>query len=264
MKVSVVVPTYERPQFLDRLLQSIQQQTYREFEVIVVDDCSDQKKTYRNLIEQYQTVFPSLTYLRNEKNSGAPYTRNRGISIAKGDLIALVDDDDEWLPEKLRKQVEVFEKSPDTLGLVYTWAKAMDNDKVFLEYTSEYAGCPLSELLLDCFIPSPSVMVSKKAIFDAALFDTTMPSCQDWDMWTRILAKGYTCDVVKSFETIYHKHQEETIGTSSLAAKGYELYYKKHLPLYKKYHKKMYLKMKARQLLKPLTRTVKRVIGAGN
>jgi len=262
MRVSVVIPTYNRPHFLDRLLQSVENQTFRDFEVIVVDDCSCQEKVYQKLIGQYQQIFPSLTYLRNETNSGAPYTRNRGISAAKGDFIALVDDDDEWLPQKLEKQVDRFENGTPELGLVYTWTKAMDQNKVCLEYTSNYEGCPLPELLLECFIPSPSVMVRKSAIIETGLFDTNMPSCQDWDMWTRILVKGFTCEVVKSFETIYHKHGDETIGSSPQAARGYELYYQKHLPLYKKYHKKKYIRMKTNQLLRPIKQTLKRLLGA--
>lgn len=261
MKVSVVIPTYNRPNFLERLLLSVKKQTYHDFEVIVVDDNSVQKQEYDRIISHYQLVFPSLTFIRNDKNSGAPYTRNRGIEAAGGSLIALVDDDDEWLPEKLEKQVDVFNEGGANLGLVYTWTKAIDQGNVLYEYTSEHSGCPISELLSECFIPSPSVMVRKTALTKAGMFDTTMPSCQDWDMWTRILALGFSCDVVKSFVTIYHKHPEDTIGSSPQASKGYEMYYRKHLPLYKKYHKKMYMKIKVRDLLEPVKNIIKKLKG---
>ena len=243
MIISIVIPTFERPQYLERLLNSISKQTWQDFEVIVVDDCSEQKNAYLKVIEKFQISLPSLTYMRNTQNQGAPYSRNRGIDEAKGSLIALVDDDDEWMPDKLSLQHALFEKGDDRLGLVYTWTKAMKNGKVVHQYDSEYCGNSLRELLLECFIPSPSVMVKKQALTDAGCFDTALPSCQDWDMWTRILAKGYTCAVVKSFETLYHKHDGETIGSSPHASKGYELYYQKHMSLYKKYHKRLYSKM---------------------
>lgn len=259
MKVSVVVPTFKRPFLLSRLLNTLVQQTYHQFEVIVVDDNSPQIDDYQTVIKQYQSIFP-LTYLRNDKNFGSSFTRNRGILETSSEHIALVDDDDEWLPEKLEKQVEAFQNGDTKLGLVYTWTKAIQNSDVVYEYTSTYSGNPLGVLLLENFIPSSSVMVSKKAIIDAGLFDVKMPSCEDWDLWTRLLHKGYSIDVIKSYLTLYHKHQEESIGLSPNVKKGYEIYYRKHLPLFWQYHKKMYLKMKVKSLLKPIYKGLKRVM----
>jgi glycosyltransferase involved in cell wall biosynthesis len=238
MYVSIVIPTYKRPDLLERLLTSIQKQTFVNFEVIVVDDNSPQEEKYGKVIRKYEDVFASILYLRNDENSGAPYSRNRGILQAKGELIALVDDDDEWYPQKLGKQVDLFEKGEEDLGIVYTWTEAWQGNEIKHKYMSQHEGHAIKELLKECFIPSPSVLVRKKALLDAELFDIHMPSCQDWDMWTRILAQGYKCEVVKSFETIYHKHERESIGTSSRAQKGYEMYYSKHLPLFWKYKKR--------------------------
>ncbi len=250
MTVSIVIPTHERPDFLERLLRSIEKQTYRDFEVIVVDDCSKKKTEYQCVIESFQERFPRLIYVRNETNQGAPFSRNRGIRLAEGELIALVDDDDEWMPQKLEKQVDVFNGSDESLGLVYTWTKAMAKGKEVFSYQSQHEGNALSQLLRECFIPSPSVMVKRSALIEGGLFDEKMPSCQDWDMWTSILALGYTCGVVKSFQTIYHKHERATIGTSPSAYKGYELYYKKHLSLFRRHYKWMYFKLVARDFVR--------------
>lgn len=233
MKVSIVIPTYKRPDYLDRLLQSISEQTFREYEVIVVDDNSPNSDEYSPVIEKYKSVFSEFTFLCNETNKGAPYSRNRGILKSKYDLIALVDDDDEWLPRKLEKQVEIFVSNNQFLGLVYTWTDAVDDaGNIVHQYRSEITGCPKKDILRECFIPSPSVMVRKKTIIAAGLFDESFPSCQDWDMWTRIILKGCNIDVVKETVTIYHKHNRGNIGNTNNAKKGYKMFYIKYFLSY--------------------------------
>ncbi|WP_051904503.1 glycosyltransferase family 2 protein [Hippea jasoniae] len=228
--ISIVIPTYKRPDFLDRLLKSIEKQTFKNFEVIVVDDNSPNYEEYLPVIKKYKKIFKEFKFLRNTENKGAPYSRNRGIKEAKYDLIALVDDDDEWLPKKLEMQFEVFKNSNENLGLVYTWADAIDEKgRIVYKYRSEIEGNPRKEILKECFIPSPSVMVRKKAIIEAGLFDERMPSCQDWDMWTRIIMKDYSIKVVKDIVTIYHKHGRESIGLSKKAKIGYRIFYKKNI-----------------------------------
>lgn len=230
MKVSIVIPTFNRPDYLSRLLDSIAKQTFKDYEVIVVDDNSPNSAEYTAVIDHFQAKLPALTYLHNTSNMGAPYSRNRGIETARYELIALVDDDDEWLDEKLAKQVEIFSKSDDRLGLVYTWTDAVDETgSVVYRYRSTIKGNAIKEILQECFIPSPSVMVRASAIKKAGLFDVTFPSCQDWEMWTRILISGYTCDVVDSVATKYHKHNSGSIGFGKKAKIGYKKYYKKYL-----------------------------------
>ena len=229
MKVTIVIPTYKRPDLLDRLLASIVLQTYQTFEVLVIDDNSPNELDYEIVIGRYKSLIPELHFLSNDTNSGAPYSRNRGIIAAKYDLIALVDDDDEWLPAKLEEQVNIFKHSDERVGIVYTWTDAIDeNGAITHRYRGAVEGNAIREILTECFIPSPSVMVRKKVIIDAGLFDESFPSCQDWDMWTRIFAKGYEARVVSKVLTLYHRQTSNSIGTSVKARFGYSLYYRKH------------------------------------
>ncbi len=226
--VSIVIPTFNRPELLDILLKSIAQQTFRHFEVIVVDDCSSLEHDYLKIIGKYREVF-DIKYLRNEQSKGAPFSRNKGINISRFDLVALVDDDDEWFPEKLEKQVDMFTRGSDELGIVYTWTLVVDKNKnVLREEKSEIEGIAQSEILSGCFIPSPSVMVKKEALVNSGFFDESFPSCQDWDTWTRVIFNGYQVRVVKEFLTYYLKHDGPTIGTSPRAKQGFIKYYKKH------------------------------------
>jgi len=229
LKVSIVIPTYKRADYLDRLLTSIQVQTFQDFEVIVVDDNSPNYEEYLAVVEKYKNIFSEFKFITKAENKGAPNSRNIGIKEAKYDLIALVDDDDEWLPLKLEKQVEVFSNNNEKVGLVYTWTNVMDESrKIVYQYRSDLEGFLKEDILRECFIPSPSVMVRKNAIVEVGLFDESFPSCQDWDMWTRIIIRGYEVKVVKEVVTIYHKHNNGNIGLSKNAKNGYSKYYAKH------------------------------------
>lgn len=227
--ISVIIPTYNRPQYLARLLNSIKQQTFQEFEVIVVDDHSPNIKEYALVIEQYKKAFKAFRYERIAKSSGAPTARNLGIKLAKFNWVALVDDDDEWLPEKLAKQWQVVENSTDKLGLVYAWSQKVDQSgKVCKEKQYSYSGDVTTRLLMRNFIASPSVLVNKEALININLFDPALPSCQDWDTWLRIALNGYKFAVISEILCIYHVHNSGSISLSKKIAKGYSMFLKKH------------------------------------
>lgn len=228
--ISVVIPSYKRPKLLDRLLSSISKQTFLPNEIIVIDDASNMDKEYRAVADKYKAIFHNLQYIVLEKNSGAPVARNIGINLSKNEWIALVDDDDEWLTTKLEKQIDLINKYKDKpLGLIYTWAKAIDSEnKLLYESTHTYSGIVKKELLKTNFIMSASVIVNKQAILDAGLFNINFPSCQDWDMWLRIALKNYSIAVVPEVLTIYHRHGGLSIGLSSNAKIGYNLFLKEH------------------------------------
>lgn len=228
--VSVVIPTFKRPDLLKRLLNSIYKQTVQPNEIIVVDDCSNMPNEYKEVINEFSSKLANLQYIALDKNSGAPNARNQGIKIASSEWISLVDDDDEWLPFKLEKQIDLINnKSNEKLGLVYTWCKAIGIEGQE-SYTSKhsYRGDVRSQLLSTNFIMSASVMVKKKAIIQAGLFDIKLPSCQDWDMWVKIALCEFEFDVVEEILTIYHRHGGESIGLSKNAKLGYKFFLINH------------------------------------
>ncbi|MBT5491202.1 glycosyltransferase family 2 protein [bacterium] len=229
MKVSIVIPTYKRPYYLDRLLLSIQKQIFKEFEIIIVDDNSPNLDEYKYIIEKYKNIFNEFKFITKRENKGAPNSRNIGIKEAKYELIALVDDDDEWLPLKLERQVKMIEDCNEKIGLIYTWTDVIDEDRnIVHRYRSELEGKLKNQIFKECFIPSPSVLVRKKAIISAGLFDEGLPSCQDWDMWTRMILSGFEVKVIKEVLALYNKHSGDSIGLSKNAKLGYKMFYKKH------------------------------------
>lgn len=231
MKVSVVIPTYRRPHLLERVLRSVEAQTFRDFEVIVVDDCSPEQDAYERVISSVRTRLPDFRFLRNETNRGAPHSRNRGILAAKHELIALIDDDDEWLPDFLKKQMEVFENAPADLGFAYTWTRIVDqgvDTGIVVGATPKGKRNEFGELLRDNFVSACSMVIRKEALLRADLFDESLPSCQDWDMWVRILGKSYRFQEIRSVEAIAHHHEGPSIGKSKKALRGYYRFYWKN------------------------------------
>jgi glycosyltransferase involved in cell wall biosynthesis len=114
--VSVIIPTYNRAHLIGRAIQSVLKQTYQDFEVIVVDDGSiDNTEEVVKKIQENRVY-----YYKHDKNKGGSAARNTGISLAKGEYIAFQDSDDEWLPEKLEKQIGVFNNQTKNVGVVYT------------------------------------------------------------------------------------------------------------------------------------------------
>ncbi|MCK5177967.1 MAG: glycosyltransferase family 2 protein, partial [Candidatus Omnitrophica bacterium] len=114
--VSVIMPVYNTKTYLGTALDSVLKQSWVDFEIIIVDDGStDNTKKLANDFNDER-----IRYVRHEQNKGEAASRNTGIKLAKGDYIASQDSDDEWLPGKLARQVEVFENSPPEVGVVYT------------------------------------------------------------------------------------------------------------------------------------------------
>ncbi len=120
--VSVIIPIYDRSEFLCTAIASVLAQTLQDFEIIVVDDASadDTQEVVGNLDDG------RIRYIRHEINKGVAATRNTGVLNSKGKYIAFLDDDDEWFPEKLKKQFDLLETRPRIVGGVYTGSLAVE------------------------------------------------------------------------------------------------------------------------------------------
>jgi len=115
--ISVVMPAYNAEATIGEAISSVLNQTYDNFELIVIDDCSKDRTTY--IISEFAEKDHRICFLRNEKNSGVAFTRNRGVAAAKGTWIAFLDSDDMWREDKLEKQVQLVKQNSDAI-LTYT------------------------------------------------------------------------------------------------------------------------------------------------
>lgn len=228
-KVSVIIPTYNRAKLVDRAIKSVLLQTFKDFELFIIDDASTDNT--QQIVEQFRDE--RIKIIRHQKNKGGSAARNTGINTAKGEYIAFLDDDDEWISTKLEKQIRFFERCKRNVGLIYNWAEIIDEEKdSFVKLQCKVRGNFLREILNRSFLPSPTVMVKKLCFRSIGLFDENFTSCQDREMWTRI-ATQYQVEVLPECLAITHKHSDFSIGGSpKKVIYGYYQYFTKFQKLY--------------------------------
>ncbi|UWG50170.1 Glycosyl transferase family 2 [Halalkaliarchaeum sp. AArc-CO] len=185
--VSVVLPTYDRPEFLAEAVRSVRQQTYPRIELVVVDDCSPRPAA--DILAEVNTgsIF-SVRCIRHDENSGANAARNTGIREANGKFIAFLDDDDKWLPKKIGRQVYRFNEGPDNLGVVTVGSRIVDEDgnQIGISRPS-INGNAIKPLLYGSIVGSFSrIMVRTDVVARAGFLDETFPSWQDREWYLRL------------------------------------------------------------------------------
>ena len=213
-RVSVIVPSYNRAQMLPRALESIFAQTYKDYEVIVVDDGS--KDETPEVMKQF---LGRVKYIRKE-NGGSASARNRGIEESGGKYIAFLDSDDYWVPEKLEVQVQVLDAHPN-VGIVYARMPII-NDKGERVGTKPagISGRNFKELLEHWGdLPTSTVMTRRECFEKAGKFDTALTTMQDIDMWLRI-ARHYDLYEIESKVLAYYSRHGEQITSSKIKVYG--------------------------------------------
>lgn len=228
--VTVIVPTYNRPERLVRSLESIAAQTYDELEIVVVDDCSDTPAA--EVVKPLRDKFSSeLVVIRHDENQGANTARNTGIREASGEFIAFLDDDDEWEPSKVSQQVAAFRHASDDIGLVYTALRLVDDDgKVIRTTDASVTGDVTRTLLCRNAIGSFScVMVRTAAVDDVGLLDEEFPSWQDLDWYIRLSEKWRVEAISKPLVTNHAGgHDRITDNLGALVQETYPRFLRKH------------------------------------
>jgi GT2 family glycosyltransferase len=212
--VSIIIPTHNRAGLVIRAVTSVLEQTSADLECIVVDDAStDGTEAAVSAIGDAR-----LRYLKNTANAGAPASRNRGIREARGRYVALLDDDDEWLPEKLDKQLRLFDKTPDCVGLIYSgfYYVSGESGKIISTFHPAHKGAVYPDLLKGCILGSPTPLIKKECFEQAGGFDESLPGCQDWDMWLRI---AKVCDFEFIAEPLARHYVHGSQISADLAAK---------------------------------------------
>jgi glycosyltransferase involved in cell wall biosynthesis len=182
--VSVVLPTWNRRELVARALTSVLAQSRTPDEVIVVDDGSTD-----GTAEALREDFPGVVVLSQE-NRGVSAARNRGIAEAKGEWVAFLDSDDEWLPRKLETQLDALSASPGAL-LCHTdeiWIRRGRRVNPMAKH--DKAGGLIFERCLALCAISPSSALLHRRLFDAVgLFDESLPACEDYDLWLRVTSR---------------------------------------------------------------------------
>lgn len=212
--VSAIITTHNRsPYIVLRAVKSVLKQTYKNIEVIVVDD-STASFSQRNEVERViREQSNRIIYIRHEKNMGSCAARNTGLLYANGFYVAYLDDDDEWLPEKIEKQIEGFCNS--NIALVYCGYNVIDEKrgKRYVNPTIILNGFVFEELLTHKFngVTTSNPLIKKECINSIGGFDTEMQSLQDYDLMLRITMK-YPVNCVKEPLLNYYIHDGNRIS----------------------------------------------------
>lgn len=182
MRISVIIPTFNRLHVIQRAIDSVLRQTYRPEEVIVVDDGSTDK-TVDFLRKQYST---EIHILRNTENQGVSAARNLGINESRSDWIALLDSDDEWFPDKLNQQVSALQQSPHAICHTNEiWIRNGVRVNQMNKHR-KHGGDIFEHCLEMCAMSPSSVLLNKSKITLAGGFDESLPACEDFDLWLRL------------------------------------------------------------------------------
>ena len=186
--ISVIIPTYNRAHLIERSIKSVLNQTYRDFELLIIDDGSTDNT--EEVVAQFEDE--RIRYIKCEQNGGASKARNRGIAEARYEYIAFQDSDDEWHADKLEKQMKAMQEAAEDVGLVYCeyfyhglngvedyWP----DRKIPLE---EKSGYIFPRLLKGNLVGTPTMLVKRECFERVGVFNENFPCFEDWELVLRI------------------------------------------------------------------------------
>lgn len=207
--VSIIIPVKNRAGLISRAIESAVNQSGKfSFEILVIDDGSTDGTVEE--VMRHCIVDSRISLLNNRLKPGAPGARNTGIEAAKGEYICLLDSDDEFIDDKIRKQLELMRSEKDIIGcftkFIYKYPglpnpvipKSIEFSQADLCYSNVLGGCS-------------SAMLRTNALRDCGGFDLNMPSCQDWELWFRLSLLGKLVRIDESL-TVYHFDSEVRIS----------------------------------------------------
>lgn len=212
--VSVIIPTHNRKHTLKRCIDSVLGQTYRNFEIILVDDCSTDG-TMEFVESEYAAVTDiDIVYVRNDENLGASASRNIGVSYANGEYIAFQDSDDEWQRDKLEKQMEHFARCNEEVGAVYSMFYVNGTDSYVFPpedvNISNKSGYIFYSLLCNPLIGMITLVMRKSVFIEAGGFNEQLNSLEDYELTIRI-AKNYAIMLEDEALAVAHE-SENSVG----------------------------------------------------
>lgn len=239
--VTVIITTYNRTDKIEEAIKSVLKQTYKNIELIVVDDNKEgtkQREETETIIKKY----PSIKYIKNEKNLGGALSRNVGINAAKGEFIAFLDDDDTFIEEKIEKQYNCYlSHKNENVGLIYCYTyRENPQKKIIGAYENNYEGKPIYEHMMGCIAATSLWFCPKKVLIEVGQFEDT-PCKQDSILLLKILANDYSVYRVPEHLAYYYEHNGKGIsGTGEKNIIG--------LKKYRDWCRKYYSKLNDKQI----------------
>lgn len=184
--ISVVIPTYNSGAYITETLLSVFNQTYKNYEVIVSDDGSADNT--EELVKTVFSKFPQKTRFLKNTHAGPGAARNKGIEASEGEWMAFLDSDDQWFPQKLQKVVDYISCNIHINLVCHSEIQKIGKDERLLRYSDLYDSRkkPFLSLYRKNALSTSAVTVKKELLMKTTLFDTTLPSAQDYDLWLQL------------------------------------------------------------------------------
>lgn len=194
VNISIIIPTYGEPKFLDASIRSVINQTYKYWELIIVDDNNPEtaaRKMTEELVLNYLISDSRIKYIKHEYNKNGAVARNTGFAVAKGKYISLLDSDDEYLPERLQKCYDVMERASLKIGGVYTGCEFRRLGTTYLKYKEVKDGNFLVDTLACKFMfcTGSNIFVRKSIVNELNGFDGAFLRHQDYEFLVRLFEK---------------------------------------------------------------------------
>lgn len=208
-QVSVILPTYNRANMVGRAVKSVLGQSYDNLELIVVDDASSDHT--KKVIQEFDDN--RLKYIRHDENQGQAAAENTGIGRSTGEYIAFIDDDVEWLPSKVKNQVDAMNNAPESVGAVHCGYYNQFNGYLREGNISTIEGNIYRDLLLkNISITTSKLLIKRQCLEECGTWDESLPGFIDYDLCLRI-AKEYEFIVVPKPLVVSHSHSQPRIST---------------------------------------------------
>ena len=201
--VSVVIPSYNTAKYIPATLNSVLSQTFRDFEILVVNDGSPDTPQLERALQPFGA---QIRYIR-QTNRGPSSARNTGIREAHGKYIAFLDSDDLWFPEHLANQVSALQNDP-SLGLTYANGIHVEDERpvsTAFDRTPQREPVTFDSLLReDATVSTSSTVALRRPLLEAGLFDEGLRRCEDFDLWLRVAHQGVRMSFTRKIQ-IYHR-----------------------------------------------------------
>lgn len=200
--ISVIIPSYKSRGGLQKSVDSVIAQSYKAFEVIVVDDNNPdtpERQSTEQLMQKY-TVDSRVIYIKHEANKNGAAARNTGIRASKGEFIAFLDDDDSWKEDKLEKQLAFLDSHPE-FDAVYTYTQ---NSKGYTPWTIPYEGNVIFPLLMNrSRMYTSTLLLTRKSVLAIGGFDDSFRRHQDYEFLIKFFNSGFRIGCIQDSLTIY-------------------------------------------------------------
>lgn len=217
--VSAIITTHNRePEIVVRAVKSVLKQTYKNIELIVVDDSSSSYSLRAEVERSIRDLSDKIVYIKHEVSCGACVARNTGLRHSHGYYVGFLDDDDEWMPHKIEEQLKGF--YDDRIAMVYSQIYFVDDISGVKYLGKKFARQAISGKIFEQLLkhnivgPTSNPLIKKDCLDRVGGFDVLMESSQDYDLWIRIAMK-YSIEYLDKPLLVYHLHSEYRISADT-------------------------------------------------